>query len=534
MNDTQDADIVIVGAGVAGSMVAHQLAMAGKSVLILEAGPRVPRWQTVERFRNQPDKGDMSEAYPNPPWAPAPHYSKPHDYYIQKGAIVYASEYLRMVGGTTWHFTANTWRFRPNDFKEKSTFGVGRDWPISYDDLEPYYYKAEVEIGVTGDQDYGSPRKQPYPMRQPPTPYAEKVAMELLNAFNPEFNVTTQPACRASRPYDGRPTCSGNNNCSPICPIGAMYNGIMHVEKAEHAGARVLENAVAYKIEVGPDRKIKAVHYKDSQGASHRIIGKYFVLASHTIETPKLMLISTSGDYPNGVGNSSGMVGRNLMDHPKTSVTFYSGKPLWPGRGPEQSTSMIGYCDGAFRSTMAAKKIQNWDLNVTLSETQKIFKEGKLLKPAALNARIRDRASRFMSYNSYHEILPLPTNRVVPSKTEKDAIGIPRPEIYWNVDDYVKRGAAHTRKVFADIVSVLGGSETEYDDTFGTSQHPVGTTIMGNDPRDSVVDADCRSFDHQNLFIASGAVMASVSTFNITLTIAALALRVADTLKKEV
>src|SRR5665213_3854171 len=246
------------------------------------------------------------------------------------------------------------------------------------------------------------------------------------------------------------------------------------------------------------------------------------------------MLISTSGDYPNGVGNSSGMVGRNLMDHPKTSVTFYSGKPLWPGRGPEQSTSMIGYCDGAFRSTMAAKKIQNWDLNVTLSETQKIFKEGKLLKPAALNARIRDRASRFMSYNSYHEILPLPTNRVVPSKTEKDAIGIPRPEIYWNVDDYVKRGAAHTRKVFADIVSVLGGSETEYDDTFGTSQHPVGTTIMGNDPRDSVVDVACRSFDHQHLFIASGAVMASVSTFNITLTIAALALRVADTLKKEV
>jgi len=534
MADTQQADVVVVGAGVAGGLVAHQLALAGKSVIVLEAGPRVPRWQTVERFRNQIDKSDMSECYPSYPWAPAPHYSKPNDYYIQKGEIPFASEYVRIVGGTTWHWTGNTWRFLPNDFKEKSVYGVGRDWAISYDDLEPFYYMAEVELGSAGDQDYGSPRSKPYPMPPVVMPYVEKTAMDILNAYNPEFQVTSQPAARNSRPYDGRPTCCGNNNCSPICPIGAMYNGIVHIEKAERAGARVISNAVAYRIEVGPNKKVAAILYRDPKGGEHRVEGRYFVLAAHSIETPKLMLMSTSSDFPDGVGNSSGMVGRNLMDHPKTSIFFYSAQPLWPGRGPEQSSSFIGYRDGPFRATQTAKKIQSWSLNAVSAETEKIFAEGKLLKPHELDARIRDRASRFMSYNAYHEILPLPTNRTVPSKTEFDAIGIPRPEIYWGIDDYVKRGIAHTRTVFGEIAKALGGTDLKYDDSIQTSQHIVGTAIMGSDPRDSVVDGHCRSYDHENLFVAGGAVMPCVATANVTLTIAALSLRVADQLKREV
>ena len=156
MADTQatdQADVVVVGSGVAGALVAYQLALAGKSVIMLEAGPRLPRWQTVERFRNQPDKSDNSAAYPSTAWAPHPEYGPPNDYLILKGEHKFNSQYIRAVGGTTWHWAASAWRFIPNDFKMKTLYGVGRDWPIVYDDLEPYYYRAEQELGVWGPSD---------------------------------------------------------------------------------------------------------------------------------------------------------------------------------------------------------------------------------------------------------------------------------------------------------------------------------------------------------------------------------------------
>jgi glucose dehydrogenase len=312
-----------------------------------------------------------------------------------------------------------------------------------------------------------------------------------------------------------------------------MYNGIVHVEKAERAGAKLVENAVVYKLEVGPQKQITAALYKDPQGNEHRVEGKYFVLAANGIETPKLMLMSTSHDFPNGVGNSSDMVGRNLMDHPGTGVTFYASEKLWPGRGPQEMTSLIGFRDGAFRANESGKKIHLSNLSRVDTETKKIFAQGKLLKPDELDAQIRDQAARYVEFDSFHEILPQPVNRIVPSKTETDAIGIPRPEITYQIDDYVRRSAVHTREIYATAAKVLDGTDVQFQDDFAPNNHITGATIMGSDPRDSVVDKDCRTFDHPNLFIASSGTMPTVGTVNVTLTIAALALRVADQLKKE-
>jgi choline dehydrogenase-like flavoprotein len=536
MAETLHADVVVIGSGVAGSIVAHQLAQAGKSVIILEAGPRVPRWQTVERFRNQPNKYDNTQCYPSHPAAPHPEYEPPNHYLIQKGPDPFYSQYLRIVGGTTWHWAASAWRFLPNDFKEKTMYGVGRDWPIQYEDLEPFYYRAEVELGVWGDQnyDYGSPRKQPYPMPPLPLSYNEKTAMDILNKHDSTYNIVVEPVARNSRPYDGRPTCCGNNNCMPICPIGAMYCGVVHADKAELAGAKLITEAVVYKLEVGAKNKIVAAHYKDPQGGEHRVEGRYFVVAANGIETPKLLLMSTSHDFPNGVANSSDMVGRNLMDHPGTGVSFYANQELWPGRGPQEMTSLIGYRDGAFRANESAKKIHMSNMNRIQQEAQNVFAQGKLLKPAEINHQIRDRAARFVEFDAFHEILPSPANRIVPSKTEKDVLGIPKPEIHYQIDDYVKRGAVKTREFYATAAKVLGGTEVKFNDVFQPNNHITGATIMGNDPRDSVVDGHCRTHDHQNLFISSSSTMPCVGTANVTLTIAALALRIADVLKQEV
>ncbi|MFV8782937.1 GMC family oxidoreductase [Microbulbifer sp. SA54] len=529
------AEFVIVGSGVAGALVASELARAGKTVIMLEAGPRLPRWQTVERYRNQADKTDFMACYPSAPWAPHPEYGAgKNDYLILKGRHRFNSQYIRAVGGTTWHWAASCWRFLPSDFKLNSLYGVGRDWPIEYADLEPWYQRAEAELGVWGpaDEDLGSPRRQPYPMNPLPLSYNEARIKQRMNAHNPDWRVVTEPVARNSRPYDGRPTCCGNNNCMPICPIGAMYNGIIHVEKAEASGAGLIHSAVVNRLVSEGDR-IVAVEYKDPAGNNFRVDGKTFVLAANGIETPKLMLLSRGHHHPDGVGNHSDMVGRNLMDHPGTGIRFYADEPLWPGRGPQEMTSVVGFRDGDFRAEYAGKKLHLSNLSAVDHAAHVALGENLGVDVPALNARIRDLAARYVEFNSFHELLPDPGNRIVPSATEKDASGIPRPEITYSIGDYVARSARHTRETYSEIARLLGATGITYTDEFAPNNHITGTTIMGARAEDSVVDKDCRTFGHPNLFIAGSSVMPSVGTVNVTLTIAALALRLADQLLRE-
>lgn len=531
----KEAEFVVVGSGVAGSLVANELAKAGKQVLILEAGPRVPRWQTVERFRNQVDKMDWMAPYRSPKWAPHPEYGVyANNYMIFKGTNKFNSQYIRAVGGTTWHWAANCWRFLPNDFKIKSLYGIGRDWPIEYSELEAWYQRAEEELGVWGNnsEDLGSPRSAPYPMESLPPSYNEARVQSRMNQYNPAWQVVTEPAARNSRPYDGRPGCCGNNNCMPICPIGAMYNGIVHADKAEANGAELIDSAVVSRLLTDGER-IVAAEYKDPQGNSHRVEGKTFVLAANGIETPKLMLISTGRNHPNGIGNSSDMVGRNLMDHPGTGVSFYADERLWPGRGPQEMTSMVGYRDGAFRGQYAGKKLNLSNISAIEKATRSLLREDAPINVAALTDNLRERAARHVEFSSFHEILPEPYNRIQPSPTEKDASGIPKPQITYDIRDYVRKSAHHTREIYAETARLLGGTNVVFSDEFAPNNHITGSTIMGAKAEDSVVDKDCRSFDHPNLFIAGSSVMTTVGTVNVTLTIAALALRLADTLIRE-
>ena len=533
MANNSSADVVVVGSGVAGGLVAHQLASAGASVIVLEAGPRLARSQILSNFRNSPAKSDYVSPYPSMPYAPHPQYSPANQYLIQKGPKPYNVQYLRLVGGTTWHWGAAAWRLLPSDFKLKTTYGVGRDWPFPYETLEPWYDAAEAELGVSGPAlsiNLGSPRTKQYPMAQLPLSYMDARFSDVLNANG--FNVVPEPMARNSRPYDARPTCCGSNNCMPICPIAAMYSGIVHADKAEAAGAKLIDRAVVYRIEADNSGRIAAVHYKDPSGATTRVAGKQFVLAANGIETPKLMLMSTSNKFPNGIGNRSGQVGRNLMDHLGTAVLFTANEPLWPGRGPMEMTSIVNFRDGAFRSEYAAKKLQLWNGQVTMGNTAILIDEG-VIGPE-LDQQIRERSARRLMVNSFHEQLPHPENRIVPSADHKDALGIPQPEVSYSIDDYVTNSAVHTRALYSQIAALFGGTKVTFIDSLGPNSHIMGTTIMGSNPNDSVVGADCRTHDHANLFLATSGVMPSAGSVNCTLTIAALALRVADTLKHEI
>jgi choline dehydrogenase-like flavoprotein len=225
-----EADAIVVGSGIAGAFAAWKLAQSGVRVLVLEAGPRIDRAQIVAGFAST-HNFDMSAGYPNASWAPRPDWGNGPDKFVnQAGPEVAQFEYLRVVGGTTWHWSGGAERLSPVDMRLRSTYGVGADWPIQYDDIEPSYLEVEREIGLAGDQGAGGPpRSAPFPLPPIPLGYMENEIGRRLRDIG--MSVLGSPAARNSVPFDGRPQCDGYGTCTPICPIGAQYSAIVHVEK---------------------------------------------------------------------------------------------------------------------------------------------------------------------------------------------------------------------------------------------------------------------------------------------------------------
>ena len=526
--------LVVVGAGVAGGMVATRAAEAGLRVTILCDGPELDRNDLVTQFR-QSDPQTMMSPYPVVPHAPQPQVARTDDYLIQKGPHPYNQQYIRAVGGTTWHWAAATWRYLPNDMKIKTLYDVGRDWPIDYWDLEPWYAEAEREMGVAGPENapFDAPRSSPYPMPPAPLSYMDQVFHENLERLG-YAHISAPQARNNQQVYDDRPPCCGNANCMPICPIGAQYSGNIAVEKAQAAGAELITDAVAHHLEVDADNRIVAVRYLSPSREEFRLEADRFVLAANGIEGPKIMLMSTQENAPDGVGNSSDMVGRNLMDHPGTSSSFDSEMPLWPGRGPNVISAITSLRDGDFRRDYAARKMMLLNMNPVSGVAMEATDEG--LTGDALRTAIRERAARRQVITCFHEQLPNPTNRIRPS-TEgmTDQMGLLRPEIYYDVDDYVATAVEDTRRRVEEIAEAMGASpqSVEHSEGYLPNNHITGATIMGTDPRDSVVDSNCRTHDHPNLWISSSSTFPSVSSVNVTLTIAALAVRLGEHIASE-
>ncbi|MDQ2185803.1 GMC family oxidoreductase [Alcaligenaceae bacterium A4P071] len=538
-NGDAHADVVIVGSGVVGAMVADQLVSQGYSVLVLEAGLRIQRGQAVENWRNMPFENrvgsDFQGLYPQAANAPAPLYFPENNYVGLSGpsGSSFKQGYLRTVGGTTWHWAASCWRHLPVDLKMKSVYGVGRDWPISYDELEPFYCQAEEEMGVAGPSDPAmqSPveRSRPYPMDMVPWSYGDTRFAEVVNPHG--YRSVPIPQGRSTRPWQGRPTCCGNNNCQPICPIGAMYNGIHHVQRAEQKGAVVLAEAVAYKIDTDENNRIVAVHWYDGDRTSHKATGRQFVLACNALETPRLLLLAANDRNPNGIANRSDQVGRNMMDHSGFHCTFLANEPLWAGRGPAQNTCLVGPRDGDFRSQYSANKMIVNNITQVAPATRQALKMG--LVGRDLDAEIRRRAAYGVDLSISLEPLPEANNRLTLSATRRDPLGLACPDIHYDVGDYVRRGAEAAHAQLEHIGKLFGATEFNITTSLNANNHIMGGTIMGDNARDSVVDGDCRAFDHDNLWLPGGGAMPSASVVNSTLTMAALGLKASAAIIKQ-
>ncbi len=531
-----ESDVVIVGSGVAGALIAYRLAAAGVKVLVLEAGPRIDRAQAVLNFRKDPYKGPNS-AYPTQPYAPQPVSHDIGAYYVQEGPEQFEVLYARAVGGTTWHFGGTALRFHPNDFILKSKFGVGVDWPIGYADLEKFYGEAEDEIGVAGDSsfDFGSPRSTPYPMPVVPPTYSDLLVKKAAATVGLSFRPF--PQARNTIERDGRPPCCGNATCHPVCPIHAKYDASGTIDKAEKAGAQVVAEAVAHHVEVGADQRVTAIRFKRPDGSERVATGRIFVLACHAIETPKLLLMSRSERLPNGVANSSDQVGRNLLTQVDQGVRGLAREPLYPYRGPVVTSGIVEYRDGEFRGERAAVGMsagnQGWHaLTGPLVVAQRLASQG--MRGEELAAAVRDHASREVEIGTSAELLPDPSNRVLLADDRRDALGLPRPRIRLQYDDYARRGLAFARGVQDRLMAALGATDITQLGPNCDNANMAGTCRMGDDSKTSVVDPDLRAHDHPNLFIVGSATFPTISAMPVTLTIAAISLRAAARIGQEV
>ncbi|UXS03697.1 GMC family oxidoreductase [Agrobacterium tumefaciens] len=534
MATKNSADVVIVGTGVVGVVIAEQLLDAGHSVLMIEAGPRVTRAEVVENFRNAPlgVKGDTSVAYPPRPWAPHPTGGeKPEDAYLQlSGPDSYAQTFIRYAGGSTWHWAGTSWRLTPEDMRLRSLYGVGRDWAFDYDTLEPYYVRTEKKLGICGPSDPAlqwpqRPRSAPYPMPALPFSPGENRFTEVVKTLGYN-NIPVAQARNSGMPYDDRPACCASNNCVPVCPVGARYDAATSLHRLENKGATILADSVVYKVETNAQNKIEAVHYLDQNKQTHRVTGKLFVLACNGLENPKLLLMSADDRNPNGVANSSDQVGRNMMDHPQLTLTVTTKEPFWAGVGPVVNSGIMETSQGAFRSEHAGAYFRFNNFARNRFVTFAALKKGLVGK--ALDAEIRRLTACTADIVAAHEVLPDPNNRLTLSE-KKDWHGLPKPSIHYDVGEYTRKSAeVYSLPIGRRIAEAMGATDVKISPKFNQSKHIMGGTIMGNDASNSVVDADCRSHDHENLFIPGGGAMASTACGNSTITMTALAIKAGD------
>ena len=531
------ADVVIVGAGVAGLLAAWQLARSGAKVIVLESGPSVNRSDAVESFRKAVAKTPES-AYPDVPYAPRPLSVDPRNYYVQDGPDDFKATYERRVGGTTWHWLGTALRLLPNDFRTKSTYGVGADWPISYAELEPWYGQAEAALGVAGDDKAnlgGAPRSSRYPMPPIPPTYLDSQVRSAVASLG--YLVVPTPQARNSEVYEDRPPCCGNASCIPVCPIAAKYDATVHAALAASCGAKIVEQAIATFVETDANGAVVAIHYKRPDGSAHQASGKLFVIAAHAIETPKLLLMSRTASRPEGVANSSDRVGRYLADHPTQLSWALTKQPVYPYRGPLSTSGIENLRDGPFRSRRSAYRIEigndgwSWPFGWPTDSSKVLIDRG--FRGTELQQALRDQMARELRVASLTEQLPDSNNRIVPAWDQLDAIGIPQPRINYRVDRYAQDGLASARAVHDKIFDAIGVTFRAHSGVFQSAGHIIGTYRMGTDPKHSVVDADLRAHDHPNLFLLGSGVFPTTGTANPTLTIAALALRAAATMRKQ-
>jgi choline dehydrogenase-like flavoprotein len=505
--DTDEVDYCIVGVGSAGGVLLQRLSRAGFQVVGIEAGPF---WDT-ERDWVSDEKGSHQLYWTDLRVTGGEHPLSLGENNSGKG-----------VGGGSVHWAAFAPRFHPSDFRVHTEDGVGADWPISYDDLKPYYELLEREIPIAGPAyfPWGDPHGYPYG----PHPMGGVGNSLIRGCTKLGIRVSAGgPVAILSGSRGDRPHCIYRGFCIQGCKVGAKASTLItHVPNALESGGEVRDCSMASRIELGPDRRVKGVHYFDKEGREHFQKAKAVIVSGYAIETPRLLLNSACPGFSAGLANSSGTLGRYLMaqagnvilgrfDH---LVRLYKAPPAHamteefyetdPKRGFARGFAIqtVGPLPIAFaKQMMVAKGAWGWGMR-----------------------RVMMDYNHWSSIAVLGEILPWADNRVELA-SETDQFGIPVAKVTFNLHDNDKKLIEFGKNKVMEVMWAAGAEDVVQEDRYA---HLVGASRMGSDPETSVVDRFGRTHDIANLFVCDGSVLPTQGSANPGLTIQALAARTAD------
>lgn len=518
-------DVVIVGAGPSGAVAAHTLAAAGFSVLCLEQGD----WQSPADF---PGNRPEFELLLQGPWSWNPNTrGRAADYPMNLDDADVTPIMFGGVGGSSLLYGAMWMRLLPSDFRVKTLEGICDDWPIDYWDLEPYYSRIDRFIGVAGMG--GDPAfPQPLDYDLPPHPMGRGgVRMaEAINRLGWHWwaGANAIPTAR----HKAMEKCVRWGVCETGCPAGAKASfDLAYWPHATAAGARLVTGARVREVTTDAQGRADGVVWIDRQGVTHRQSAGVVILAANGIGTPRLLLMSQSGAHPNGLANSSGLVGRNLMLHPNNEVLGLYDEPLQSWTGP---AGQLMYSLEFYETDLARGFHRGSKLNLMpvpgilrfLADFDHLPFEQRW-GPAIHN--LARYAGRAMTWAGNIEDLPEAHNRVTLDDRLTDSDGLPAPKISYRISENSRRNLAFAQARMVDMHREAGADHIfEHPLWREAPGHLLGTARMGSDPATSVVDAWGQAHDVPNLYIVDGSVMVTSGAMNPTATITALALRTAE------
>jgi len=505
-----DYEAIVIGGGTTGSVIAHELGKLGRKVLVVEAGGKAQMKWPVRLA------GDGGVEGP-------PHFRNSFRLESDLGSHYHLA--VRGLGGAGQIYAGWIYRFHPADFRLKSTYGVGEDWPISYDDLKPFFLRAEEIIGVSGEIDPNVPGTEPpYPMPAFPIDYASQVFNRKLKG---ELEFTWASQSRNRVKYDDRPACRGYRMCWE-CPLEAKWTPQNSVIRKTHPLKNVeylIRSPVVF-IDVEANGEIAGIRCLSSTG-ERRLTAEVYVLACNGIETPRMMLHCRQPNAPEGLANSSGLVGRNYMGHPHVDWIVDLGENVYGGRGPLHSSNCTRFADHPDRANSSAVNLHYIQTTIPQINLNPDLWGAELISDAQVDT------GQIVHLGIESEMLP-DERSYIALDPEIDQFGINNVRVRYFLTDYVRRG-------FERVAEILRNAEKR-GDIKGFEQRPpqhdgghwMGATRMGTGRNNSVTDSFGRAWDHPNLFVAGASLYPTCTPFNPLEASVALALRAIPEIERHI
>ncbi|MBS0561891.1 MAG: GMC family oxidoreductase [Proteobacteria bacterium] len=525
MNDP--VDVLIVGAGASGAAVAWSLAETRMRIVCLEQGG----WMNPAEY---PSAGRDWEARAYGDFSPSPNVrGRREDYPVNDDNSPIKVLNFNAVGGSTVMYTAHFPRLHPSDFRVRTLDGVAEDWPIDYATLEPFFALNDRMMGVSGLA--GDPATPPHEPPMPPLPMGKSGALfgKALNSLG--WHWWPSDTTVATTDYEGRARCINLGHCTPACAQGAKAStDITYWPAARRAGVEVRTHCRVREITTNEHGMAAGAVYYDADGVEQFQAAHVVVVACNGVGTPRLLLNSASGRFPNGLANSSGLVGKNLMFHPYAQVYGYLPEETDSHRAPPtclwshefyETDRTRGFVRGyIFQFGRGVGPV----VEAVTSEAKGILPWGR-----EHHAKFRRLSGHRMSMAAICEDLPEEHNRVTLDPVLKDSHGIPAPRIDYTLGENSRRMLAHGEARAREILAAAGATDICVNSPIPMGGwHLLGTARMGTDPERSVVNEWGRAHDVKNLFIVDGSVFVTSGGVNPTSTIQAIALYVADQMKQ--